>query len=402
MSIYDVNGNVIESGGGGDSSEFFDKVYTQTTIINLLDRSKSEEGRMQSPPIVNPAVSGCEVSDYISVLSSNHYVCQVYDTGGNLGVDAIFFFNTSKQYIRKETVNVKTSDGIRYILYIPDEGGYIRYQYRNTESSPNPMVFIGDAVSSTYVPYTGGNIDYSDYHYTVSANMRNILQRDYLQNNLYGKTVYWFGDSNSDNWAGAYRLDFQKKFGCTVKSYGAYGAHWGDNTGAGVSASDRMSAIGQYNEFLTDCPIDSSTYLFDNNSAFFFMMGTNSSNTIGELPAGGVGAITDDSCENDVSAINYILKRMRYYGRNHPLGVFLPWSCGGTKRDALIAVCEYYCIPYFDIPAMIPEYTHTKGLIRPDGTTVQNDYFTDGGVHLATYGWEKFRRIAENWMAYQV
>lgn len=36
------------------------------------------------------------------------------------------------------------------------------------------------------------------------------------------------------------------------------------------------------------------------------------------------------------------------------------------------------------------------------GTTVQNDYFTDGGVHLSAYGWEKFRRVAENWMAYQV
>lgn len=402
MAIYDVNGNSVASGGGTDDSLIFDKVYEQSAVINLLDRSKSTIGRMQSPPTVNTSVSGSEVSDFIQIFANNTYVCQVNDTTGKLGIDQIFYYNSAKTYIRKESITCYTDGTYHWIVYTPEDSGYMRYQYANTDTTPNPMVFIGSELSTVYVAYTDGIIDKTNYYYKSNSMFRNVLQRDYLQNNLYGRTVYWFGDSNSDNWASSEQCKaFQKKFGCTIKSYGRYGAHWSDAEN-GTAASGRNSAIGQYNEFLTDCAIDASTYLFDSNAAFFFMMGTNSGTNIGELPAGGVGAIEDETCQNDVSAMNYILKRMRYYGRNHPLGVFLPWSCVGTKREALIAICEYYCIPYFDIPAMIPEYTHTKGLERPDGTTVSNDYFTDGGVHLATYGWEKFRRIAENWMAYQV
>ena len=401
MAIYDVNGNAIISESDAD---IFDKVYEVDTIVNLLDRSKSTEGRMQSPPNINPYSTGVEVSDFIYVYASNTYVCQVNDTTGKLGNDKIFFYDTSKTYLRTESVGYSTTGQYHYMYYTPKETGYIRYQYRSEETNPNPMVFLGKVYTTTYVPYTSGYdaLDLSEYYNVANASFTNILQRDYLRNNLYGKTVYWFGDSNSDNWASGYSASFNDRFGCTVKSYGSYGAHWADNTGTGNTATGRISAIGQFNEFLGDCEIDESTYLFPEDSAFFFMMGTNSGEVIGEIPEGGVGAITDESCETDVSAMNYILKRMRYYGRNHPLGVFLPWSCSGTKREALIAICEYYCIPYFDIPAMIPDYLKTKGLVRPDGTTVQNDYFTDGGVHLAVYGWAKFQRIAEFWMAYQV
>lgn len=399
MAIYDIDGNVISSGDG--DSNLLTKVYKQSKVINLLDRTKSTIGRM-SGETINPAQTGVEVSDYIRVYAQNTYVCQVNDTTGKLGIDGVFLYSLSKSYIRQDNRGYSTNGTYHWIVYTPQEDGYIRYQYSRQEASPNPMVFMGDALSTTYVAYTGESLDFSDYTNHITSEFRGILQEDYLKNNLFGKTVYWFGDSNSDNWASSdHRYAFTQRYGCKVKSYGTYGAHWGDNTGAGVAATDRLSAIGQYNEFLGDCPISTDTYLFPDDSAFFFMMGTNSANTIGELPAGGVGAITDETCENDVSAMNYILKRMRYYGRKHPLGVFLPWSCGGVKREALIAICNYYCIPYFDIPAIIPDYLKTKGLVRPDGTTVSNDYFTDGGVHLATYGWAKFARIAEPWMAYQ-
>lgn len=130
------------------------------------------------------------------------------------------------------------------------------------------------------------------------------------------------------------------------------------------------------------------------------MMGTNTGAEVGTMPAGGVKDL-DENGITDISAMKYVLHRINYYGRNNPIGVFIPWECSGAKKEALIAICEYYCIPYFDITKMVPMYTHTSGLVRPDGTNVQNDYYTDGGVHLAVYGWEKFRRIAENWMAYQ-
>lgn len=402
MAVYDINGNNIASGGEANT-DIFDKVYNVSTIVNLLDRSKSTVGRMQSPPAINTYITGTEVSDFIYVYANNSYVCQVCDTSGALGIDGIYFYDDNKSYLRKEDVAYFVNGTYHWFIYVPEVSGYIRYQYRiEDNAAPNPMVFLGNELSTTYVAYTNGVVDLSNYSYVSNAFFKNTLQRDYMQSNVYGKTVYLFGDSNMDNFNTSLRRNFQKRFGCTCTSFASYGATWADGTGTGNTIKNRNSAIGQFNLFLEQTTIDPSTYLFPNDSAFFFMMGTNSGNVAGSIPEGGVGAITDETCENDVSAMNYVLKRMRYYGRNHPLGVFLPWACGGEKRENLIKICEYYKIPMFDIPAMIPEYTHTAGLVRPDGTTVTNDYFTDGGVHLSEYGWEKFRRIAEFWMAYQV
>lgn len=409
-TLYDGKGNEISIDSGGTTptptptasgDKIYDKVIEPNKIINLLDRTKSTEGRMQAPPTINPSVTGTEVSDYIEVLANNTYIAQVWDNQGLLGVEKIVRFDKEKNYLSDEEIVKQSRDGIHYVIYTPSEDGLIRFQYAVHVDNPNPMFFIGSSVSSEFVAYTGEEIDMSNYHHTLNSEFRNILLRDNLQNNLYGKTVYWFGDSNSDNWAsGQQRKNFEKKFGCKVHSYGTYGATWGDAEN-GVNSTQMIRANGQWNKFLSEVEIDSSTYLFPKDSAFFFMMGTNSG-TLGEMPSNGVGAITDESCTTDISAMNYILKRVRYYGRNQPIGVFIPWECSGAKRDALIAICEYYSIPYFDITTFVPPYTHTKGLIRPDGTTVQNDYFTDGGVHLSAYGWEKFRRVAENWMAYQV
>ncbi len=411
MSIlYDGKGNQISVDGvvppptptpTASGDKIYDKVIELNKVINLLDRTKSTEGRMQNPPTINPNIKQCEVSDYIEVMANNTYVAQVWDNQGLLGVEKIVRFDKEKNYLSDEEIVKQSNDGIHYVIYTPSEDGLIRFQYAVHVDNPNPMFFMGSSASSEFVAYTGEEIDMSNYHHTLNSEFRNILLRDNLQNNLYGKTVYWFGDSNSDNWASSQqRKNFEKKFGCKVHSYGTYGATWGDAEN-GVNSTQMIRANGQWNKFLSEVEIDSSTYLFPKDSAFFFMMGTNSG-TLGEMPSNGVGAITDESCTTDISAMNYILKRVRYYGRNQPIGVFIPWECSGAKKEALIAICEYYAIPYFDITTFVPPYTHTKGLIRQDGTTVQNDYFTDGGVHLSAYGWEKFRRVAENWMAYQV
>lgn len=412
--LYDGKGNEISVDGGGTTptptpaesgDKIYDKVIETTKVINLLDRTKSTSGRMQVPPVINTIITGCEVSDYIEVLANNTYIAQVWDAQGKAGVEKIVRYDSEKNYLSDEQIIINQQDNIHYIVYTPEESGFIRFQYAvNTSATvlnSNPMFFIGSSVNTEFVDYTGEELDKTKYHNTINNEFKNIMLRDYVTNNLYGKTIYWFGDSNSDNWASSQqRMDFEKKFGCKVRSYGTYGATWGDDVN-GVNSTQMIRANGQYNKFLSEVEIDADTYLFPKDSAFFFMMGTNSG-TLGEMPEGGVGAITDESCTTDISAMNYILKRVRYYGRNHPLGVFIPWECTGAKKEALVAICEYYCIPYFDLQTFVPMYTHTKGLVRPDGTTVQNDYFTDGGVHLAVYGWEKFRRICENWMAYQV
>ena len=90
----------------------------------------------------------------------------------------------------------------------------------------------------------------------------------------------------------------------------------------GVNSTQMTQANGQFNKFLSEVEIDSADYTFPRDSAFFFMMGTNTG-TIGNMPEGGVGKITDETCTTDISAMNYILKRIRYYGRKQPIGVFI-------------------------------------------------------------------------------
>lgn len=410
VTLYDGKGKDILINGGGattavSGNKIYDKVVEPSKVINLLDRSKSTTGKMQVPPDVNSYVNGVEVSDYIKVMANNTYIVQVWDEQGRLGNDLIAEYDTEKNFLGIAECFLDIKDNIHFIKYTPAEDGYIRYQYSvhtsDTLADINPMCFLGSDYTTQFVAYTGEDIDTSRFHNTINSEFRNIILRENIQNNLYGKTVYFFGDSNANNWGGSsQKLDFEKKFGCKVCSYGTYGATWSSSSD-GVNSTGLSSACGQWNKLLTDVGIDNNTYLFPKESAFFFMMGTNSG-PLGEMPTGGVKDITDESGTTDISAMNYILKRVRYYGRNNPIGVFIPWESTGPKRDALIKICDYYAIPYFDITTFVPPYTHTKGLVRPDGTTVENDYFTDGGVHLSVYGWEKFRRVAENWMAYQV
>lgn len=410
VTLYDGKGKDILINGGGTTTavsgnKIYDKVVEPSKVINLLDRSKSTTGKMQVPPDVNSYVNGVEVSDYIKVMANNTYIVQVWDEQGRLGNDLIAEYDTEKNFLGIAECFLDIKDNIHFIKYTPAEDGYIRYQYSvhtsDTLADINPMCFLGSDYTTQFVAYTGEDIDTSRFHNTINSEFRNIILRENIQNNLYGKTVYFFGDSNANNWGGSsQKLDFEKKFGCKVCSYGTYGATWSSSSD-GVNSTGLSSACGQWNKLLTDVGIDNNTYLFPKESAFFFMMGTNSG-PLGEMPTGGVKDITDESGTTDISAMNYILKRVRYYGRNNPIGVFIPWESTGPKRDALIKICDYYAIPYFDITTFVPPYTHTKGLVRPDGTTVENDYFTDGGVHLSAYGWEKFRRVAENWMAYQV
>ena len=134
------------------------------------------------------------------------------------------------------------------------------------------------------------------------------------------------------------------------------------------------------------------------------MMGTNTS-------AGGVGELgtpvesTSLDITTDIGAMHYILKRMAYYARNNKLGVILPWQGdrgdkhgNHAKNDALKALCQYYAIPYFDLLSIMINDTPTQDLVRPDGTTPSNNYYSDGGVHFSAYGAARIKRIIHPWI----
>ena len=109
---------------------------------------------------------------------------------------------------------------------------------------------------------------------------------------------------------------------------------------------------------------------------------------------------TSKDVSTAIGAENYILQLARYYCRNTSIGVVLPW-CGGTNTE-LKALCDYYKIPTFDLPSILCEDTPTAGITRPDGTTVSQNYFTDGGNHFAEWGAKAITRIMHPWIAHQI
>lgn len=400
MALYDINGNLIANNSGSISgkvglanlsSELVNQVMIideNTPIVNLLDVSKVTVGRDD-----NPYYTDFRTSDYIPVKAGYTYVAQSWDSKGYTSYDKVVLYDTDKKFV--QTFNTSGNGTIRYSIFTPTVNGYIKYQYNYTETA-NPMVFIGLATTDTFVEYTGETLE-GDYYYEVANEFKNMIQRDVEPSNIYGKTVYIIGDSNADNWNSFESKVLAKRYGCNIKSFASYGATWEDTSNTGIEVTGRSSAIGQWNEFIGTVGIDEETYTVPNNSVLLFMMGTNCANK-GEL-AEKIGETSKD-VSTAIGSQNYILQQARYYCRNIAIGVILPW-CGATNTE-LKALCEYYKIPTFDLPSILCDDEPTRGIVRPDGTTVSQNYMTDGGNHYSMWGGEAIVRIVHPWIAHQI
>lgn len=394
--LYDINGNQIAVSGSVSgkvglanlSEEIVNGVIVvdeNTPIYNLLDISKVSEGRTIDG-VFNQWYPAYRTSDYIPVSAGQTYVAQARDSAGLTGYDRVELFDANKKFVRKFTTGW---GGYGHsCIFTPEVNGYIRYCYTYSETA-DPMVYIGVATTDTYVEYTGETLS-GDIYYEVASEFKGMVRRDVEPSNLYGKTVYIIGDSNADNWAGGTSGHLEKRYGCKVVGLAKYGATWATTGDATDTATS--NAIGQWNKFVSTVGISEDEYLFPDDVVLLFMMGTNAGN--------GTFDASNENVTTPGGAINYILKRAKYYGRNIPIGVFLPWC--GTNNDQLAKAAEYYKIPYFDIPAMVIDDTPTKGLVRPDGTTVSQNFFSDGGNHLSAWGWAMFKRIAHPWIAYEI
>lgn len=389
---YDGWGNPVDLGGGvtgpvglKDLSEELVHspiiVDDNTPVINLLDISKVEIGRVTNG-VYGKYFTDYRVSDYIPVAPGQCYVAQSWDASGTTSYDRVELFDADKQFV--QTFHTDGNGTIRYCLFTPEIAGFVRYSYTYSEQA-NPMVYIGAAVTDAYVPYTGETLD-GDRHYKIAPTLKDMILRDVEPSNIYGKTIYMIGDSNSDNWSGGASKALEKRYGCKVIGLGKYGATWA--TDRDETDTRSSNAIGQWNAFVSAVGIDEN-YLFPDNVVLLFMMGTN----VGS----GTFAANNEDVTTPGGAINYIFKRARYYGRNIPIGVFLPWYAVGN--DELKKAADYYKIPTFDIPAIIADDTVSAGLVRPDGSVVSHNYIADGGNHLAIYGWKIFERIAHPWIA---
>ena len=196
--LYDGKGNEISVDGGGTTptptesgDKIYDKVIETTKVINLLDRTKSTSGRMQVPPVINTSISGCEVSDYIEILANNTYIAQVWDAQGKAGVEKIVRFDSEKNYLLDEQIIINQQDNIHYIVYTPEESGFIRFQYAvNTSATvlnSNPMFFLGDSVTTEFVDYTGEELDLTKYHNTINNEFKNTVIKKIDVSNVLSK-----------------------------------------------------------------------------------------------------------------------------------------------------------------------------------------------------------------------
>lgn len=393
--IYDIYGNPLASGNISGkvglahlSEEIVNPVLVvdeNTAVFNLLDISKVSNGRYEGNNF-NQYYTAFRTSDYIPVKAGQTYVAQSWDSANNTGYDCVMLFDVDKALVQK---CITAGNGtIRYCIFTPEVNGFARYCYSYSETA-NPMVYVGVATTDTFVAYTGQTLT-ADAYYEVAAQFRGMVRRDVEPSNIYGKRVYIIGDSNSDNWANGSAKVLEKRYGCKVIGLGKYGARWASSVGEEDTSND--NAIGQWNALVEAVGIDPETYMFPEDVVILFMMGTN------------VGNGTFDAQNEDVTtpggAINYIFRRAKYYGRGNAIGVFLPWC--GSNNDQLKLAAEHYKIPTFDIPAIIADDAVSKGLVRPDGTVVSQNYITDGGNHLAAWGSKAFERIAHPWIAYQI
>ena len=396
MSIYDINGNVISSGGSSGkvglanlSSELVNEVMVideNTPIINLLDVSKVTVGRDD-----HAGYTGYRTSDYIEVKAGYTYVAQSWDKTGNTSYDKVKLYDADKKYVQAFTTS--GTGTIRYAIFKPTVNGYIRYTYTYSETA-NPMVFVGLKTTNTFVEYTGETVQ-GEYFFEVASEFKDMIRRDVEPSNLYGKTVYVIGDSNGDNWSsGIAKSELAKRYGCKIKSYAKYGATW--ESSVGVDDTATSNAIGQWNAFVKEVGINSD-YTVPNDVVLVFMMGTNCGSK-GEI--GSPVSATSKDVSTAIGAENYILQQARYYLRNTSIGVILPW-CGHTN-DELKKLCDYYKIPTFDLPSILCGDAPTSGLVRPDGTVVSQNYMTDGGNHFASWGAKAITRIMHPWIAHQI
>lgn len=403
MALYDINGNVIiieSSGGESDingkvgianlSSELVNEVMVideNTPIVNLLDISKVEVGRDG-----NPYYTDFRTSDYIPVKAGYTYVAQSWDSKGYTSYDKVVLYDTDKKYV--QTFNTSGNGTIRYSIFEPTVNGYIQYQYNYTETA-NPMVFVGLATTDTFVEYSEETTVQGEYFYKVANEFKKMIQRDVEPSNIFGKTVYVIGDSNADNWSNGGAKTLAKRYGCSIKSYAKYGATWESSVGEDDTATS--NAIGQWNTFINEVGISEETFTVPDNCVLLFMMGTN---------CGTKGTLAENikDTSKDVSTAigsqNYILQLARYYCRNIAIGVILPW-CGQTN-DELKKLCDYYKIPTFDLRSILCDDEPTKGIIRPDGSVVSQNYIADGGNHYSMWGDRMITRIMHPWIAHQI
>lgn len=446
MAVYDINGNVVSSGGSDDN---FD-----TLQVNLINPSTNIVYGYRNAGNGTPYADSNACYFEIPVVYGKTYYCNILRTPVATydGVALIAAGQTSYSLVGYDSNGTVVSNGVSSEQVITrHEGSTAHYRnYQTITIASSSVVKIRLFESIAYSLTVHNNIDgmFSEQYDYPNINTLGVeyLDRQYgndltimkpspylglmeqmiddqtgkvddiidtnavIRSPLNGKRIVFLGDSNMQYKMGQITTYFETYYNAKVSSYAKAGVTW-EQADGDETATD-FSGVGQVNQVCRDYyNSESPTILNDDIDVIIIMLGTNC-NSVG-TPITSEGDLT-----TLVGAMDWGLKKLSYYARNKKIGVMnvprtndtaerlaLNSDTGeyyvvqgeGTKQKYVRAYAQKYCLPLFE--------TSLMGRMIADATTreyAQQNYYFGDGVHLGTWCWEHLLPSMASWIAFEV
>lgn len=183
MAIYDINGNIIDTG-----TSFYTTTDDSINVLNLSTTSPSS----QDPEGWDS--DSFAICDYIAVEPAAGCTIVTNDQYRPWG-SHIYTYNSSKVFIEKVSVSgIVESSGMRLFPFIPDQDvAYIRFQYatHTVTTSTILRVYPKEVWTSDELP---------TYSFTGDAKrIRELLNIPNINSSLENASVIALGDSITEN-----------------------------------------------------------------------------------------------------------------------------------------------------------------------------------------------------------
>lgn len=444
MSIYDINGNQISS--GGTSGNFDEK------IVNLVDTNKITYGYSVTDNYgtLTPKESACYFD--VSAEYGRTYYCNITPTPvagdkqkaiassgvagfrvlgldengrvvtNGVSVDQSKTYDSNGEALYNNYCVIKINDSnvvklrvSALIVYSLTNRGDYDGMFSTEYSCPNVNSYGVD-----YLGYEYGNnlleMDTSTYLGLIEKmedDERATKMLNYKginPNPIYGKKIAFLGDSNLQYKMPDITTYFKEVYGAeVVKSYAKAGHTWAQSSGD--STATDSTGVGQVNQLCADFVDDGSNIMNDNIDIIIIMLGTNDNNW-------GTPITSEGDLTTAIGAMDWGLKKLAYYGRNKKIGVLNVPRTNDTAETLVLdettgeyyikqaetnkqkhtrAYAQKYCFPIFETALM--------GRMISDKVTgeyaSQNYYFGDG-VHIGTWCWEHLLPMICKWVAYHI
>lgn len=199
MPIYDINGNVIQTGSSGYTRSKSKTIETP----NLIDPENLTVGLLNADGTINTAQQTCKTSDFIP-CSAGKLVCAgnflsaiihnpfAKSTSWREVTRARVFYDANKNVISGVSENFYSPDNTMIGLEAPAGTAYVRVSFGGAYGSSDPascFLYVTDTPFTDPLPYFKGGIE------TITPNDSQAWEK-------WGQTWTLFGDSLTDSYGG--------------------------------------------------------------------------------------------------------------------------------------------------------------------------------------------------------